>query len=559
MRRVSLVAGLSAALIGMSALALVNATSSAATGLTWASTATRAETLVNATNLGSVAPATPLDVAVALNLRNRSGLDHVIASRRVLTPDEFKAAYAPTTSQAQAVVSYLAGHGFTNVNVASNRLLVTASGTAAQASSAFNTPIDSYRQNGATVFANTKAAQVPVALASTVGAVLGLTNAGVMRVHPARVAATNPTSTNPPSSCVVTGVGYPCTYNPAGFWSAYDATGAPTGASTTVAIFAEGDVTGVVTDLRTEETANGLSKVPVTIVPTGPASSDTSGLDEWDMDTQYSTGMAQTVSSLYIYDATSLSDTDITSEFNRFAADDLAQAGSASFGECEFQATLDGSMLADDQAFAEAAAQGQTVFASAGDTGGFCPVGAAANGVPAGAPDVNYPASSPGVVSVGGTTLVTNADGSYDQEIAWLAGGGGPSLFEAPPAWQAGVAPPSGTVCTTLGVACGRAVPDIAMDADPNSGANVYVNGTPEGVGGTSLSSPLALGVWARLESAHGNGLGFAGPALYRANGAAAYHDIVLGDTGPYPALPGDDFATGLGTVDVGQAVTLVH
>ena len=179
--------------------------------------------------------------------------------------------------------------------------------------------------------------------------------------------------------------------------------------------------------------------------------------------------------------------------------------------------------------------------------------------MPAGAPDVNYPASSPGVVSVGGTTLVTNADGSYDQEIAWLAGGGGPSLFEAPPAWQAGISPPSGTVCTTLGVACGRAVPDIAMDADPNSGADVYVNGTPEGVGGTSLSSPLALGVWARLESAHGNGLGFAGPALYRANGTAAYHDIVLGDTGPYPALPGDDFATGLGTVDVARAVTLVH
>src|SRR6202030_3033534 len=108
--------------------------------------------------------------------------------------------------------------------------------------------------------------------------------------------------------------------------------------------------------------------------------------------------------------------------------------------------------------------------------------------------------SSPWVIGVGGTTLQTNSNGSYSNEIAWVAGGGGPSLLEAQPAYQQGVAPPGG-----------RGVPDIAMDADPNSGANVYVNGHPQGVGGTSLSSPLALGVWARMESARGNRLGFAG------------------------------------------------
>jgi pseudomonalisin/xanthomonalisin len=87
----------------------------------------------------------------------------------------------------------------------------------------------------------------------------------------------------------------------------------------------------------------------------------------------------------------------------------------------------------------------------------------------------------------------------------------------------------------------------------------VYVGGTPEGVGGTSLSSPLALGVWARLQSAHANALGFAGPKLFAANSTAAFHDIILGDTGPYPATPGDDYATGIGTFDVGQAATLVQ
>jgi len=123
---------------------------------------------------------------------------------------------------------------------------------------------------------------------------------------------------------------------------------------------------------------------------------------------------------------------------------------------------------------------------------------------------------------------VTGASGAYSNEIAWVAGGGGPSLFEAARGYQQGVAPP-----------VGRGVPDVAMDADPNSGANVYVNGQPEGVGGTSLSSPLALGVWARMQSARGNRLGFAGKRLYAARGTTAFHDITSATpvrTRPRPA-----------------------
>ena len=178
---------------------------------------------------------------------------------------------------------------------------------------------------------------------------------------------------------------YLTSYTPQGFWKAYDATTAPTGARTPIAIFAEGDVTGVVNDLRTEETADGLAKVPVSVVKVGLSSPDTAGADEWDMDTQFSAGMAGGVSRLYLYDTTSLTDADITLEFSRFASDDRARAGSASFGECEYQAYLDGSMIAMDNVFQEAAVQGQTVFASSGDTGGFCPV-VPDNGAPAGAP-----------------------------------------------------------------------------------------------------------------------------------------------------------------------------
>ncbi|MFO2549624.1 S53 family peptidase [Alicyclobacillus cycloheptanicus] len=389
---------------------------SVGTGSSWYPTATRALSLTDAQDLRAVPAATLLHITVVLPLRDESGLNQYIAATSTpgsalygqrLTPAQFTATYGPTDAEVQAVTQYLSSQGFAHVTVSANRLLISASGTAAQVQQAFHTALEQFVQNGKTVYANTAAAQVPGALAGDVAAVLGLNNVIAMQApvaHPSKPAS----ATSLPN--------YPASYNPQGLQQAYDVGSTASGADTSIAIFAEGDLTQVEQDLRTEEAANNLPQVPVTVVQTGGSSTDTSGVDEWDMDTQYSTGMAETVQQLYLYDAPSLSDSDLTTEFNQFVTDDLAAAGSASFGECEAFAELDGSMAADDEIFAEAAAQGQTVFASAGDTGGFCPVGTAVNGVPAGAPDVNYPASSPDVVAVGGTTLLTNSDGSYQSE-----------------------------------------------------------------------------------------------------------------------------------------------
>src|SRR5262249_5343419 len=156
------------------------------------------------------------------------------------------------------------------------------------------------------------------------------------------------------------------------------------------------------------------------------------------IDTQNSTGMADGVKHLYIYDATDLTDASTTAEFTQFAAQHVAKAGSASFGECDYQAYLDGSMVATDDAALQAAAQGQTLFASSGDQGGFCPY-LDTNGIgPGGPPDTSYPASSPYFVGVGGTTLLSNADFSYGDEIAWYTSGGGISPFEYQEPWQKG-------------------------------------------------------------------------------------------------------------------------
>lgn len=520
----------------------------AASTTTWSATNTQATTLADATNLGTLPADTPLQIVVGLSLNHPNALRQYIQSISTpgtstfgesLTPSEFTATYGPTDAQVESVTDYLTQAGLSNISVSSNNLLITADGSASQIDAAFNTQLDQFSQAGQTVYANVTPAEVPTSLQGVVAGVLGLNDAARMSLPLAFKSLSTSSLPN-----------YPASYNPQGFWQAYDVGNTPAASGTNIAIFAEGDLTQVVEDLRTEESANGLPQVPLTVVPVGIASPDTSGADEWDLDTQYSTGMAGTVAHLYVYDTTSLTDSDIAREFNAFASQDVAKAGSASFGECEFDAYLDGSMVIDDEIFAEAAAQGQTTFASAGDTGGFCAV-TPTNGVPAGAPDVNYPASSPYVVAVGGTTLITNSNGSYDEELAWTGGGGGTSLFESAPYWQLPVVPPTTNE--------GKGLPDIAMDADPNSGANVVVDGSTEVVGGTSLSSPLSLGVWARMETSHGNRLGFAAPLLYGVYGSDGFHDIVLGDSGPYPATPGWDFATGLGTFDVSNMNTVLN
>ena len=541
---------LAAALV---AAALASLCASANAQTVWAGTATQGislSQLAPASDYGPAPASQAITVRVVLALQNKTALNAYIQNinnpnsplyGESLTPAQFAATYAPTSAQVQQVVSYLEGAGFTNVAAEPNNLMVSGDGTVAQASAAFNTPIEQYAQFGNIVYGNTATAQVPASLNGIVAAVLGLNNIGQMK--PTLVTRSQ-----------VSVPQYDVSYSPQQFQTAYGATGTATGSNATIAIMAEGDVSGVITDLRAEEQANGLPQVPLTVVAVGVASTDISGWDEWDLDTQFSTGMAETVKRLYIYDTTSLTDSDLALEISRWATDDKAKAGSASLGECEIFPYLDGSMLADDESFAEAAAQGQSFFASTGDTGSFCPAEVGENGVPAGAPMVNYPASSQYVMAVGGTTLLTNSDGTYDTETAWYAGGGGISQFEYSPYWQTAAAVPS----SELG---DKGIPDIAMDADPYSGANIYYDGSWEAVGGTSLSSPLALGVWARLISANPN-LGFAPIRYYGLYDGATtpgsypeggFHDIVVGANGFYTALPGWDYTTGLGSLWVSE------
>lgn len=160
-----------------------------------------------------------------------------------------------------------------------------------------------------------------------------------------------------------------------------------TGLSTAIAVIAEGNLTQVVADLCFFEAYYKLPQVPVTILNAGLPSS-ASGADEWDLDSQSSTGIAQQVSHLYFYVATSLTDSDIAPAISKAVTQNAVKAFNMSFGECEVLPYLDGAMLVDDEEFAQAALQGQTPFASSGDNGSACPV-LPTNGVPgSGLPDV---------------------------------------------------------------------------------------------------------------------------------------------------------------------------
>ena len=547
---------------------------------TWVSTNTKAlsPSLKNASQLGAVPASTSLHLAIGLQMQNANQVQPTL--KRMLTPgdplygtsltsDQFVAQFAPTTAQVQAVQNYLASFGFSNIQVESNQLMIEADATAAQAEAAFNTALTTFSASGQTFFANVLDAQVPNSLSGIVVAVLGLNSISAMHgdINTSAVPCTAP---NCPTPAIANE-----SYTPQQYQIAYDAAcpsdkptcaakNFPTGSSTAVGIIAEGDLTQVVKDLRTFETANKLPEVPYTIVNARLASSDTSGADEWSLDSQSSTGIAEQVSHLYFYVATTLTDSDIAVAIQRAVSQNKVKAFNMSFGECEALPYLDGAMLVDDEAFAEAALQGITAFASSGDVGSACPV-LPTNGVTgSGPPDVSYPASSPYVIAVGGTNLFTNADFTYDYETAWESGGGGPSLFEYPPFWQSytgsGTAPivPS-TEASAGGV--GRGVPDVSMCAGGTGlaicSAIIYVNGASTLIGGTSLSSPLAMGSWARIQTAHHNKLGFAGPLIYQlANGAPTlsspyFNDVILGGNGFYTALPGWDFTTGLGSFDI--------
>jgi kumamolisin len=209
---------------------------------------------------------------------------------------------------------------------------------------------------------------------------------------------------------------------------------------------------------------------------------------------------------------------------------------------------------AAEQALKVAAYKGVTMFTATGDAGAFdCERADFSHR----SLTVGFPPDSPWNVAVGGTVLSVRQDGSYLQETGWQdpltngGGGGGVNPIDARPSWQNGPGIDPGSAK--------RGIPDVSAAAGINSPWAVYVDGQIHGIWGTSAATPFwaasMLLVQQYLEQKKGGPLCFAAPLLYRLASTPqpypAFHDVVLGGNRYYPATPGWDYATGLGSPDV--------
>ncbi len=186
-------------------------------------------------------------------------------------------------------------------------------------------------------------------------------------------------------------------------------------------------------------------------------------------------------------------------------------------------------MDAMNQTLAQAAALGISVCVASGDNG-------ARDGTSKDV--VDFPASSPNVLGCGGTSLPkSGAEVAWNDGASGGASGGGFSSVYPQPSWQTGVAGVTGTQ---------RGVPDVAGDADPETGYAISVDGTSTVIGGTSAVAPLWAGLLALVNQSVGTRVGFVNPVLYK--NTAAFTDIVSGNNNGYEAGPGWDPVTGLGS-----------
>ncbi len=591
--------------------ALAAAPSAGATGTAQLRLGGTPRAAADATDIGGLSTGTPIHLTVVL--KPRSGLAAFVQQvsdpasalyRAYLTPAQFGQRFGATPAQLAAVEASLRSHGLSPGAVSANRLSISMTADAATVQRAFSLSLRRVRLiSGRLAVVPNAAPAVDTEIAGDVQAILGLTTLSAprplsaSRVLPgsprrARRAAAGHVATGGPQPCsaaqstasadnAYTADQIASTYRFSGLYGA-----GKLGRGETVAVYElePNDPQ----DIATYQSCYGTS-AQVSYVPVDGGAGSGAGAGEAALDIEQVIGLAPKATILVYQGPNSGSGTPGSGPYDTYSAiinQDRAQVITTSWGVCEPDNGTDAAN-AESALFEQAAAEGQTMVAAAGDTGSEdCTT---TNGLPTTSLAVDDPGSQPFVTSVGGTTLHTigpppvqtvwNGGGNAGALTGFATGatGGGISQLWRMPGYQQGAAgslnviqaDSSGSPCNATNALC-REVPDIAADADPTTGYVVYYNGSGsqfgatsgwQSVAGTSAASPL----WAALvalingsSACQGSPIGFANPTLYKVAGASYagnFDDVTSGNNdytgtngGRYPAGPAFDMATGLGT-----------
>ena len=502
-----------------------------------------------------------------------------------LTPEQFGSRFGLADADIAKVQSWLEQQGFAVDSVGRSKGLIRFSGSVAQVESAFATELHNYKltRNGKTEmhFAPSTPLSVPTALA---GVVLQVHNLDNFRPHSHVIQTKNKALRPKPN---FTGYDSSLYFAPGDIVKEYDIQGSysagNTGSGQTITIVGQSEI--AVADIEAFEAASGLTiKDPTTVLMPGTGSATFSSGDETesDLDLEWSGAIGTGATIEFVYTG---SDTNYgVFDALTYAVDNkIGTIISSSYGSCE--AELAGYSL--ETVFEQAASQGQTVLSASGDDGSTdCFTGSSTPSTTIQeALAVDYPASSPYVVGVGGTEIsqanLTDyetpgngywaaSNGSTDivtsvlqyiPEQAWnedvtcfsyvnqggyplCAGGGGASTLFSKPSWQTGVSgiPADGK----------RDVPDIALNAavynpgylfcssdqsdwdtsDGQTGSCVSgygyrdAGGFVTAAGGTSFAAPIFAGMLSIINQQQGysTGQGLVNPTLYTlASNATTY------------------------------------
>jgi subtilase family serine protease len=565
--------------------------------------------------LGAVTPDTAMHLDVMLRVPDQGALTAFLAGlgnrkspffHDFLRPGQFGQFFGPSDDQVATVEQALRAAGLSPGQVASDRLSIPVTATALTVERAFRVGLISYRLAGGRVaFANSAAPRLAATAAPLVNGVLGLNDldaSAPMLSQPiaAAQAPAAPVSPAGPAASATQAAPKPSAVGPqacANASKAANANGAYTASELASyylmsPLYADGDLgrgvrvalaeigPNLPSDIATYEHCYGIKTgVSYLKVDGGAGSGSGAPAPEAALDIEDLAGLAPGIS-IDVYQAPN-SDAGIYEMFKDIVDTDKDKVVSASFGACEAViSSADPAYFADVTTLMDqAVTQGQTVFASAGDTGSSSCYDSNNDATP----NDNFPASSPNVVAVGGTTIESGGG-----ETVWNestdeagAGGGGDSSVWCMPSYQYRTAIP-GVVNSHSATNSGcknsnrgsyvREIPDVSADADPESGYVIYAAGKWQAVGGTSAAAPLWAAVAALIDASPFCADYDSGPAGVLPEGLygmmALDHSYVYGTVpeglvditqgnndytptgyagGLYPAGRGFDMATGLG------------